>query len=70
MEDLKKFAKLLAGKSAEIIRGYFRTEIKIESKSDLSPVTIADKKAEEVMREMIMREFPRTRHPRRGIRKP
>lgn len=58
MEDLKKFAKLLADKSAEIIRGYFRTEIKIESKSDLSPVTIADKKAEEVMREMIMSEFP------------
>ncbi|MGE5400771.1 MAG: inositol monophosphatase family protein, partial [Ignavibacteriales bacterium] len=58
MEDLKKFARLLADKSGEIIRSYFRTEIKIESKGDMSPVTVADKKAEEIMRELIMREFP------------
>ncbi|MGE5429772.1 MAG: histidinol-phosphatase [Syntrophomonadaceae bacterium] len=58
MEELKKFAQLLADKSGEIIRGYFRTQIQVESKGDLSPVTIADKKAEEIMREMIMREFP------------
>ncbi|MGE5353216.1 MAG: histidinol-phosphatase [Acidobacteriota bacterium] len=58
MEDLKKFARTLADKSGEIIRSYFRTEIEIQSKGDLSPVTIADKKAEEVMRELIMREFP------------
>ncbi|MCU7495986.1 MAG: histidinol-phosphatase [Ignavibacteria bacterium] len=58
MDELKKFAKLLADKSGEIVRGYFRTKIQIESKQDLSPVTIADKKAEEAMREMIMKEFP------------
>ena len=32
--------------------------MKIDSKSDSSPVTIADKKAEELMREEIMKEFP------------
>ena len=35
-----------------------RTEFSIESKADESPVTIADKKAEELMREMIMKQFP------------
>lgn len=62
LQELKTFSKLLAGKSAEVIKKYFRSDIKIESKSDESPVTIADKKAEEVMREIIMKE-----HPEHGI---
>jgi myo-inositol-1(or 4)-monophosphatase len=58
LNDFKSFCKFLAYKSAEIIKQYFRTEINVESKADLSPVTIADKKSEEVMREVIMKEFP------------
>lgn len=58
IDEFKKFAKKLADESGKIIKQYFRTEIKIESKKDLSPVTIADKKAEELMRGMIMKEFP------------
>jgi histidinol phosphatase-like enzyme (inositol monophosphatase family) len=58
LNELKKFCGLLAEESGKIIRQYFRTEISIESKSDKSPVTIADKKAEEKMREMITKEFP------------
>jgi len=58
LSDLKSFSRFLANQSGEIIKRYFRTEIKVESKSDLSPVTIADKKSEEVMREVIMKEFP------------
>ena len=56
--ELKKFCKLLVDESGNIIRQYFRTGVNIESKADLSPVTIADKKAEEKMRELIMKEYP------------
>ncbi len=58
MEELKNFVKLLAFESSKIIKSYFRKKITIDLKSDESPVTIADKKAEELMREMIMKEFP------------
>lgn len=61
MNDLKVFklfSRELAKTSSEVIRNYFRTDINIESKTDDSPVTIADKKAEEVMREMINKHFP------------
>lgn len=58
MKEFKKFAGALAEESSKIIKPYFRTNYNIEIKSDLSPVTIADKKAEEKMREMIMKEFP------------
>jgi histidinol phosphatase-like enzyme (inositol monophosphatase family) len=58
MKEFLPFVKLLAEESGKIIKNYFRTTISIESKADSSPVTIADKKAEEVMRQMIMKEFP------------
>jgi histidinol-phosphatase len=61
MEDLaekKIFARHLAKISADIIKPYFRSNIKVEFKQDKSPVTIADKKAEEIMREHIVKEFP------------
>ena len=56
--DFKSFAKHLSIISGNVINNYFRTSIKVDSKVDSSPVTIADKKAEELMREEIMREFP------------
>jgi histidinol-phosphatase len=58
INEFKLFAKHLADLSGSIIRSYFRTEISVDSKSDASPVTIADKKAEELMRNEIMKEFP------------
>jgi len=54
----KEFANHLAVESARIIRPYFRKEIIVDIKSDNSPVTVADKKAEEFMRELISKEFP------------
>lgn len=57
--EFKKFAKNLAYDSGKIIKKHFRKPLSIESKSDQTPVTIADKKAEEIMRERIMKEFPR-----------
>lgn len=58
MREYKEFCRLLSDVSGKVIRQYFRTEIKIETKSDESPVTMVDKKTEEVMRELIMKEFP------------
>ena len=58
LEQFKLFAAQLAKESGAIIRSYFRTSIAVDSKSDSSPVTIADKKAEDKMREIIMSEFP------------
>ncbi len=58
MEEFKKFCNHLADESGEIIRNYFRSGVQIETKSDESPVTIADKSTEEKMRELIMKEYP------------
>ena len=58
MQEYIEFAGQLAEASAVIIKQYFRAEITVERKADSTPVTIADKKSEEVMREMIMKTFP------------
>lgn len=58
MRELKIFVKHLADESGKIIRPYFKKKIHIDAKADNSPVTIADKKAEEKLREIIMKEFP------------
>ena len=58
MDELKSFAKELADASGEIIRKYFRSNLSIDTKSDQTPVTIADRQAEEMMRAMIMNRFP------------
>lgn len=57
-EEFAEFCQILAIESGRIIRSYFRSEISIETKADETPVTIADKKAEEKMREMIMKYYP------------
>jgi myo-inositol-1(or 4)-monophosphatase len=58
LSEFKKFSHELAVQSAGIIKKYFRKNINVESKSDSSPVTVADKKAEEKMRELISRRYP------------
>jgi myo-inositol-1(or 4)-monophosphatase len=58
MKEFRIFAKHLADKSAVIISSYFRKKINVDSKADNSPVTVADKKSEEIMRKLIMKEFP------------
>ena len=58
LAEFKNFCNILADASAEVIRKYFRTTVSVEPKADNSPVTIADKKAEEVMRELISKHFP------------
>lgn len=58
LKELKLFAEELAMLSGKLIKQYWRTGVKIENKADESPVTIADKKAEELMRELIMKRYP------------
>jgi len=58
LNELKTFCNSLTLESGKIIRKYFRSDFKVETKSDNSPVTIADKSAEEKLRELIMKEYP------------
>jgi myo-inositol-1(or 4)-monophosphatase len=58
LNEFKKFCKSLTVISGKNIKKYFRNNFTIESKSDDSPVTIADKSTEEKLRELIMKEYP------------
>ena len=55
----RDFLTELAHASAEVILPYFgRHDVGLEMKSDESPVTLADRGAEEAMRRLIERRFP------------
>ena len=58
MAEWQQFSRHLAELAASIIKPYFRNDFQLSIKADLSPVTLADTKAEEAMREAIMRHFP------------
>jgi histidinol phosphatase-like enzyme (inositol monophosphatase family) len=56
--EFEKFAKHLSDISGDVIKKYFRSVVFVDHKEDKSPVTIADKKAEELMREAILKTYP------------
>ena len=56
--DYVEFAQRLADASGAVIRRYFRTPVQVDDKADQTPVTIADREAETVMRRMIAERFP------------
>jgi inositol-phosphate phosphatase/L-galactose 1-phosphate phosphatase/histidinol-phosphatase len=61
MLDLNKtelFVHKLVDKSGEEIRKHFRNIDNIVTKEDKSPVTIADKNAEQILRDMIISAYP------------
>ena len=58
MSEYLKFAHELADASGKVIRKYFRTKMTVEDKADNSPVTVADRLTETIMREMISKKFP------------
>lgn len=58
LNKLVAFANELADASASVIINYFRQSVDIEVKTDDSPVTVADRKAEQVIREHIRARFP------------
>lgn len=58
-EPFVAFIRELAEASARVILPYYGArDMGLELKSDASPVTLADRGAEQVMREMITRRFP------------
>jgi myo-inositol-1(or 4)-monophosphatase len=58
-EEFINFVHKLASESAQVIKPYFGAfDLEVELKSDETPVTAADRGAEEVMRHLIRKEFP------------
>lgn len=57
-EELIPFIQHLAHESEKLILAYYRSHLTIEQKPDESPVTAADKQAEELMRSLIEKDFP------------
>jgi len=47
-----------ARKAGDLARAYYETTFDVETKPDQSPVTIADKQAEELIRALVGRAFP------------
>ncbi len=56
--DLLEFAVNLATGAGEITLRYFQGRLDVETKADLSPVTMADREAEAFIRETIEARFP------------
>jgi myo-inositol-1(or 4)-monophosphatase len=59
LEPYRAFMLELAARSGDLIRPYFgRPGLEVELKADQTPVTLADRGAEELMRRMIAARFP------------
>ena len=56
--ELLAFAEKLADAAGAVIAPYFRSKITVDQKADDSPVTIADREAEQAMRALIEATFP------------
>jgi histidinol phosphatase-like enzyme (inositol monophosphatase family) len=54
-----RFIERLTTASGRVITKYFHGGYTVETKADATPVTVADRQAEEVLRGLIGREFPR-----------
>lgn len=57
-DEFLRFANQLADAARPIAREYFRKPLTVESKADLSPVTIADRAIETALRQMIESRYP------------
>ena len=58
MDTIHRAAIDIARKGGQHTLTYFNQSLEVERKDDDSPVTIADRQAEEIMREAITGEFP------------
>jgi histidinol-phosphatase len=58
MESFLKSARVAANFAAQEIMRYYRGDIEVELKADDTPVTIADRRAEEIIKEVLLAEFP------------
>ncbi len=53
-----EFARHIAWEAGKLTLRYFDTAVVVDRKDDMSPVTVADREAEKLLREYISREFP------------
>ncbi|KAI3853338.1 hypothetical protein MKX03_021892 [Papaver bracteatum] len=58
MDSFVQVGNKVADAAGEVIRSFFRKNFEIVDKEDLSPVTIADRTAEEAMVKIILENFP------------
>lgn len=58
MENFRLLANHMADQSGAVIRLHFRQPFEVETKTDASPVTVADRAAEAKIREIIEAERP------------
>jgi len=58
LDELLDFALAIAREAGQLTLGYFRTGVPVERKADASPVTIADREAETLLRQRIEERFP------------
>lgn len=58
LDPLIPLAERLADAAGAVIRRYFRTPVTVDDKADQSPVTIADREAEAVIRAMLAEMRP------------
>lgn len=58
LATLLEFAVETAWRAGRVTMRYFQTGTQVHTKSDLSPVTAADREAEELVRELIQVRFP------------
>lgn len=58
LEDVLAFAVEIAQAAGDVTLGYFQTSFTPETKADNTPVTIADRAAEALLRERIAARFP------------
>jgi len=58
IDEFLALALRLADAAGEAIRPYFRQPLTVDDKADLTPVTAADRAAEQVMRTLIEQHFP------------
>ncbi|MBV8506233.1 MAG: histidinol-phosphatase [Alphaproteobacteria bacterium] len=58
LDQWLQLALRLADAAGEVIRPYFRQPLTVDDKADLTPVTIADRAAEQAMRSLIEARFP------------
>ena len=68
MSNELKAALDAARAAAEVIRGFYQRNVKIEVKADKTPVTEADVRSEEAIRDLLTKRFPVVRFLRRGNR--
>src|SRR5665647_1807819 len=58
MSSLAEAVEEVARVAGDIALGYYKSSLVVESKADGSPVTIADRSAEQAARDWIERRFP------------